>query len=236
MVPGDPMPPLFSTNLNQNTISMNKVLSIIIFSCLFFSLAKAQSPQIEVDSVYVYEYEPVKNVLRLSPFHFIEGTFHLSYERFFGESNSIVISGGMTSRQRWFQEEPDFGFQEEFQYRRYFIPPSNVGSNGKNFFFFKGLYAGPYFTHRFRQQSVQEWDWVTQQNVNVYQNINEYAGGVLLGVQMAFGNVLFMDIFTGGGIKRSVGNNTNSTFINTPFDVGYNGVYPKAGFQIGVGF
>lgn len=213
---------------------MNKIFPILLFSCLFFGVAKGQSAIVEIDSVVVYEYEPIRNSIRLSPFHFIEGTFHLTYEHYFGES-SIALSGGITSRQRWFQDEPDFGFQSELQYRYYFLPPRNTGANGKNFFFFKGLYAGPYATHRFRQQSIQEWDWVTQQNVNVFENVNEFSGGVLLGVQMAFGNVLFLDVFTGGGIKRSTGSNGNQQF-RTLFTPGYNGVVPKAGLQLGIGF
>lgn len=216
---------------------MKKIIPILLFACLSIGITKAQTPVVEVDSVFVYEYEPTNNILKISPFHFIDGTFHLTYERFLGESSSIALSGGLTSRQRWYQEEPDFGFQEEIQYRRYMLAPRNTGSNGKNFFFFKGLYAGPYFTHRFRQQTVQEWDWVTQQNVNVFQNINEFSGGVLLGVQMAFGNVLFLDVFTGGGIKRSTGGSNNNQFGgNGVFSAGYNGVIPKAGFQLGIGF
>ncbi len=214
---------------------MKKISFILFFAVLCFGSTQAQTPMLEIDTVVVYEYEPVKNMLRLSPFHFADGTFHLTYERFLGETSSIAISGGVTSRQRWYQEEPDFGFQEELQFRYYLLPPSNIGSNGKNFFFFKGLYAGPYVTHRFRQQSVQEWDWVTQQNVNVFENVNEFSGGVLLGVQMAFGNVLFVDVFTGGGIKRSTGASANQQF-RTVFSPGFNGVLPKAGLQLGIGF
>ena len=214
---------------------MKKILVIFLVAISFGFTGKAQSPAIEVDSVFVYEYEPVNNILRLSPFHFIEGTFHLSYERFLGETSSIVLSAGITSRQRWFQEEPDFGFQEELQYRYYVLPPKNEGARGRNFFFFKGLYAGPYAAHRFRQQSIQEWDWVTQQNVNIYENVHEVSGGVILGAQMAFGNVLFLDIFTGGGIKRAFGSNASSQFLNV-FSPGYNGVVPKAGLQLGIGF
>ena len=214
---------------------MKKALSIFAFLCLLIPVTQAQTVEVEIDTVFFNEYEPVNNILRLSPFHFIEGTFHMTYERFLGENSSLAISGGITSRQRWFQTEPDFGFQEELQFRHYFLPPKNVGANGRNFFFFKGLYAGPYAGHRFRQQSVQEWDWVTQQNVNVYENVNEVSGGVLIGAQMAFGNVLFLDIFTGGGIKRSFGSNSNQNFL-TVFSPGYNGVYPKGGFQLGIGF
>ena len=154
----------------------------------------------------------------------------------FNDKASIALSAGITSRQRWFQDEPDFGFQEEFQFRRYLLSPRNTGSNGRNFFFFKGLYAGPYLYHRYRQQTVQVWDWVAQENVEVPQNINEVAGGVIIGAQVAFSNVVYLDFFTGGGIKRSFGTNSNANIFTDITTPGYNGVLPKVGFMLGIAF
>lgn len=212
---------------------MKKYIAILAFALLGMNFVQAQS-SVQVDTVYVIEQEPIKNILKISPFHFIEGTFLLGYERMFNRS-SIMVSAGLHSRERYFQEDPEFGFQEEIQYRYYFAEPKNTGARGRNFFFFKGLYAGPYVYHRYRQQTVQVWDWIAQENVNVPENINEFAGGVIIGAQVAFSNVVFLDFFTGGGIKRSIGRNPINNFLNIT-SPGYNGVLPKIGFKLGIGF
>ncbi|MEM7039111.1 MAG: hypothetical protein AAF570_19195, partial [Bacteroidota bacterium] len=124
---------------------------------------------------------PVMNIVKLSPFHFIEGTFLMSYERMLDpEKSSIMFSAGVHSRQNWWDNSSAFGFQEELQYRVYVAAPQNRGLGGGNLIFFKGLYAGPYLMHRYRDQDVNEWDWILQQNVPRKQRINEVAGGARL--------------------------------------------------------
>jgi hypothetical protein len=181
--------------------------------------------------------EPVHNIIKLSPFHFAEGTFLLSYERIMAnEKSSIMLLAGLHSREDANLPKPSFGFQEEVQYRFYVSPPKNTGAGGRNFLFFKGFYAGPYVAHRFRQQSRQVFDWILQANTIVDENINEVSSGVVIGAQIAFANRLFVDFYTGGGIKRSFGRDNSVQTTFTPLEVGYNGVIPKIGFQIGIGF
>ena len=212
---------------------MKKYLILTAFALLGAQLLPAQGP-VQIDTIFVVEQKPVKNIVKLSPFHFIEGTFLLGYERMFNRS-SLFINAGIHSTERYFDGQPQFGFQEEIQYRYYVAPPSNVATGNRNFFYFKGFYAGPFVYHRYRQQTVQVWDWVAQENVAVDENINEVAGGVVMGVQVAFANVVFLDFYTGGGVKRSTGRSPQNTFTNvtTP---GYNGVIPKVGFMLGVAF
>ena len=81
---------------------------------------------------------------------------------------------------------------------------------------------------------MESWDWILQQNVTEDENLHEVSGGVVLGLQIAMGNKFFMDFFTGGGIKRSFGDIRQSQFIAVT-EPGYNGVFPKIGFQIGIG-
>lgn len=211
---------------------MKRYIIILLAAVLFAPVLQAQD-----DSKKDWErLSPINNIFKISPFHFAEGTFLLSYERMLGEGNSsLMFSAGIHSRERWFDEAPQFGFQEELQFRIYVLPPNNYSAGNKKFFYFKGLYAGPYLMHRYRDRTVQNFDWILQQNVNEKERINEVAGGVLLGTQFAFGNRLFLDVFTGGGVKRSFGRSSNNQFIDV-FQPGYNGVIPKVGFQLGVGF
>lgn len=215
---------------------MKNALSFVLALALTLSLTlKAQAPPVAAAE----HHEPVKNIVKISPFHFAEGTFLMSYERMLGQQkSSLLLNLGLHSRSaRNYQtgaSTPEFGFQEELQYRLYVVPPQDISRNGSGFWFFKGLYAGPYVGHRLLQRSVQVWDWILQQNVDQNENINEVAGGVILGVQIAMGNKFFMDFYTGGGIKRSFGEIRQTNFIGAT-QPGYNGVYPKIGFQIGIG-
>jgi hypothetical protein len=181
--------------------------------------------------------EPVHNIIKLSPFHFAEGTFLLSYEHIMAnEKSSIMVLAGLHSRENFNAPEPSFGFQEELQYRFYVSPPKNTGAGGRNFVFFKGFYAGPYVYHRYRSQSRQVFDWILQSNTLVDERINEVSGGVILGAQIAFANRLFLDFYTGGGVKRSFGRQESVQTNYSVLDLGYNGVIPKIGFQLGIGF
>lgn len=214
---------------------MKKLASLLTCLLLGWGSISAQVVE-EVDTIYVYEYPPVNNILKMSPFHFFDGTFHLSYERFLSDKHSIQISGGIHSQNNFINNEPNFGTQEELQYRYYALAPRNSGEGSRQVFFFKGLFAAPFVTHRWRQLVTQQWDWIAQENVLVDQNINDFSGGVVLGAQIAFGNVFFMDAYFGGGIRRSFGVEGNSNFFVGPTGVGYSGVIPKAGFNIGIGF
>ncbi|MFM2376821.1 MAG: hypothetical protein RLZZ165_1918 [Bacteroidota bacterium] len=185
------------------------------------------------------EKPPVKSILKISPFHFIGGTFLLSYERMIREEkSSLMLSVGLHSRSSqeydYVGSSPEFGVQEELQYRLYLVPPQNFSRNGREVWYFKGFYAGPYASHRLLQRTVSVWDYFTQQNTTQTESLNELAGGVILGVQIAMGNRFFMDLYTGGGIKRSFGQIRTGTNISV-IEPGYNGVYPKIGFQIGIG-
>ncbi|MEL7401770.1 MAG: hypothetical protein AAFN68_14530, partial [Pseudomonadota bacterium] len=93
---------------------------------LLFALA-CIVPQIQAQREAVLNVEaeekpqsPVNNIIKISPFHFIEGTFLLSYERMLkGGSMSIMLNAGVHSRERVFDGGDQFGFQEELQLRFY---------------------------------------------------------------------------------------------------------------------
>lgn len=211
---------------------MKKIFSILL--CLGFIAGTAQAQEGETSS------SPVRNIIKFSPFHFVESTFLMSYERMMpSNKSSIYINAGLHSRENSFYgfggtPQPSFGFQGEVQYRAYVAAPREKSFRDKGFFFFKGIYAGPYAYYRYRSQSSQQWDPITLTYDNSPQDISEYSGGVVMGVQFAILNKLYMDFYTGGGIKFSQGASDNGYRDVT--SVGYTGVIPKIGFQIGIGF
>lgn len=212
----------------------------LLFACFLVpSLGFAQDAD-EVPVSPIKTDGDIKNIVKISPFHFAEGTFLLSYERMLAENkSSIMFSAGIHSKDSYYyyssgqQRFPEFGFQEELQFRLYVIQPQAYSRNDRGFWYFKGFYAGPYLQHRYLQRTVSNWDWVLQIYRQENESLNEVAGGVLLGVQLAIGNRFFMDFYTGGGVKQSFTNLTQfSPGIGQP---GYSGVIPKIGFQIGIG-
>ena len=206
-------------------------------ACLLLALfSLSASAQNNDEGPEIKAQEPVKNIVKISPFHFASSTFLMRYERMFNEQkNSFMISAGLHSRENsWNQSSNSFGFEEELQFRVYVIEPSDMSAGARNFFFFKGLYAGPYLFHRYREQDVSTWDWIAQENIISREQINEISGGVVLGAQIALGNRFFVDMWVGGGVKKSFGVTSQSFFpdITQP---GFNGVHPKIGLDIGIG-
>jgi len=211
---------------------MKKIFSIVLCLGLFAGLARAQEGEAPEP--------PVRNIIKFSPFHFVESTFLMAYERMMpSNKSSIYVNAGIHSRENsnFFNggnPQPSFGFQGEVQYRAYVAVPRETSVRDKGFFYFKGIYGGPYAYFRYRNESSSQWDPITLTYDNTPQDITEYSGGVVMGVQFAIVNKLYMDFYTGGGIKFSQGGNDN--VYRDVTSVGYTGVVPKVGFQIGIGF
>jgi hypothetical protein len=84
-----------------------------ILITLLFALIANIGLQAQWDSLT--SQEPVHNIIKLSPFHFAEGTFLLSYEHIMAnEKSSIMVLAGLHSRENFNAPEPSFGFQYRF--------------------------------------------------------------------------------------------------------------------------
>ena len=221
----------------------SKWLFIPLLCCLAWLPLHSFAQEAEKDVMPLVKTDGhVKNIVKISPFHFASGTFLLSYERMLAENkSSLMISAGLHSRTNYYGyygsgsgATPEFGVQEEVQFRLYVIEPQEYSRNDRGFWYFKGFYAGPYIKHRYLQRTVNQFDWILQTNTNQNETINEVAGGVLLGVQFAIGNRFFMDFFTGGGVQKAFGRISDQNFIGIG-QPGYNGVVPAIGLQLGIG-
>lgn len=209
--------------------TLPKYLIVVLCAIMSFSSLQAQ-----------HENDGDKpNIIKFSPFHFAESTFLMSYERMISQNKAgLYFNAGIHSAERYdyYSGEPNqsFGFQGEFQYRVYISQPKSISAGDKGFFYFKGIYGGPYASFRYRSQDAYYYDWVSGTSTTVPEEVTEYAGGIVMGIQFALYNRVFFDFYTGGGIKRSFG--AQSTGYRDITSVGYNGVLPKIGFQIGFGF
>ena len=66
--------------------------------------------------------------------------------------------------------------------------------------------------------------------------IKNIQGGLLMGVQLLFGNVISLEMFLGGGIQYAEVEGFNSDYYNTSDMKEYTGVIPRIGFNIGAAF
>lgn len=192
---------------------------------------------------------PKKNLIKFSPFHLIEETYLISYERMFAKNRlSVMVSPGINYRpgkrtilnSDLIINTPEKGYQGELQLRFYAIKPSNKSMEGKGGCYFKGLYAGPYVMYRYREREMAVYDYFGQTQIDDQQRVSEWAGGAIVGTQIAFGNVFLMELYVGVGKKESEGgfyfNRSYTPGISSYFSPGYSGWLPNCGFQLGVAF
>ena len=196
-------------------------------------------------------------LVKISPFHFIDGTFYTTYERAMKNNNSFVLSGGYNLT----NNGDEYGWMGEFQMRKYVYKPNiNSSSDSK----LAGIYAGLYVNGKYfvQQYSTQYYYWdvepYTVYNYDANGNIigsnyhegqgyhsdyidEEYEvkqgeGGVLMGMQVLFSGNFSMDFFVGGGLRSSTIENKPVDFEFYSPERGYTGIVPKIGFEVGISF
>lgn len=194
-----------------------KKLLIALAAVALIAPQTTNAQDMELEEPYFYQ-----NVLSISPFHFFDQTFMLSYERLFLNEQSIAIFAGLTLEENNDQER--IGFTGEFQYRFYVV--SKLGYNANTTF--KGVYVAPYARGRsltiYREEANGRQGYLIQ----------NFGSGAVLGFRVAKNNRFFMDTFIGGGVKfADDGDFPDASNIWQPT---YTGVTPHAGFLIGVSF
>ena len=184
--------------------------------------------------------EEKKNTFKISQTSFAANTFLLGYERSVGKFNSLQLYVSATAYKKnngslIDEEKSIFGGSAELQFRTYLLPRERN---------LKGLYATPYVKYQsikiknvFDNTSYNGTSTFTYTTVEDYY-INSFSGGVIIGYQFIFSNIIVLDLYAGGGVKVSDSNKKTSILDEPPFIFfpNYTGVSPKAGIKIGVAF
>ena len=196
-------------------------------------------------------------LVKISPFHFVDGTFHATYERALTNNNSFALSWGYNLT----ENGDEYGWMGQLQLRKYvFKPAVNSSSDSPLAGVYAGLYGnGKYFVQQY-DRYVSTWEVEPYYESNYDENgdftgstyhpgtgysserkIDEYEvkqieGGVVMGFQMIFAKNLSLDLFVGGGLRSSVIDNKPSELEFYAPDRGYTGIVPKIGFDIGISF
>ncbi len=168
-----------------------------------------------------------KSILKMSASLFTRSTFQMGYERFLNPNNSVYLTAGLNFRDSDYEKE--WGVRTEAQLRFHVFTVIKPKESNR-------LYFAPYLMNHYLETEGQSYDnnggysWNTD-------TFDAFGGGMLFGWSFSFANRINLDIYTGGGFRKTFNyNNTNSYNDNTVFDYGYSGIVPRLGIDIGFWF
>ncbi|HEY5122105.1 MAG TPA: hypothetical protein VIK14_00055 [Ignavibacteria bacterium] len=217
-------------------------------------------PQVirEAEPVFIPDF---KSSIMLDPTKLLEGTFYMSYERILNDRFSVNVAGMGTystkqgisnfyfSNQSFayfdatsktyqsYNGEVMAGWGLNVQFRNYLLASHPNRKKAP-----LGLYAAPQLMYRkmlitgYYQDNEEinpgEFKLVDKQ---IFQHLNIFAGGVILGLKVPLFKVLTVDLFAGGNIKLSKYHNEDSfTKYKNWYNLDFSGVSPIAGIAIGI--
>jgi hypothetical protein len=197
-----------------------------------------------------------KSVISLNPVRIFEGTFQLSWEKMINPRNSVDISGLATyatdegiSRRYLLNQSLSYyndatntydpytskniyGFGSIIQWKNYLLASVNPSHRAPI-----GLYAAPSLMYRRlwingTELKFVEYEYVTRE---VTQELNVFAGGVIIGTQISIIKTLSLDIFVGGVMRLCIyDNETGFTKYKKWDNIDFSGVLPAGGVKIGI--
>lgn len=203
---------------------MTKFLFATVFSMfLFFVPCFAQESD---------EINKNKNFFYVGPADLFFNTLEIGYEKEFKNTNSIAIFGGfkLSEKAGYINK---IGGNGELQYRiNLLYKKQGLSKLAKNFSTF--AYFAPYLQYRYEE--ITDKVYINEvSSVNQISTIDSYFGGLGFGCRLTgIENRFCLNVFAGGGLKYSdlYGDKKYSDF----FQVGYTGIAPKFGFQMGIAF
>lgn len=166
-----------------------------------------------------------KNIYKFSLTEFTRNTFQMGYERFLSPSTSLYVIAGLTSKDDYYDNV--FGIKTELQLKIH----AYTSSRGK---VMHRLYFAPYLMNHYLDTEFTEWEY--DQNWNSYQvkvsdSFDVIGTGVMFGWSFSFAKRMNIDVYTGGGIRRTIGSGDNSN--SGIWDYSYSGITPRFGIDVG---
>lgn len=168
-------------------------------------------------------------LVKISPFHFLDGTIYATYERALNNNNSFALSGGY----RLSDNADEYGWMGELQLRKYIFKPSINSSSESSL---AGIYAGLYGNGKYFVEQYEKNYSNTHRSSTQEYDVKQMEGGVLMGMQILFSEKLSLDLYAGGGLRYSEFDNKPMYLDLYSPERGYTGIVPKIGFDIGLTF
>ncbi|MEL6560091.1 MAG: hypothetical protein AAFQ94_18015 [Bacteroidota bacterium] len=191
------------------------------------------------------ELTPVKSIIKLAPFQFVDNTFFLSYESFNQDfTKSFNVGLGFKTASDFNEEE--LGFKYEVQYRFYVNGFKPYTPKRKEASYRRGIYASVYFSGLYTQIESEFSTFDPVGNFSTFRTnertINAFNPGVTIGIQRSVWDILYLDFYVGGGVRFASVRDSDDLFPDNRFefqdiyDTDYEGVFPKIGINVGIGF
>jgi hypothetical protein len=198
-----------------------------------------------------------RNIVKVTPQHFIRNTLYASYERFSPSmKSSVQYSLGLLyrrDRSSWssFNDyETQGGVLAEVQ-GRYYVPAfRQLVSTRNNRTFAQGIYLSGFLRGEYAQIEGAYTVWNSTGNFQEQRPINDRVlainPGFTIGYQRTLWQFIYFDMYLGGGLRiasisreraMQPGYSYYSPFYGGGdiLDLAYRGILPKAGISIGIG-
>jgi hypothetical protein len=166
-----------------------------------------------------------RNIYKFSLTEFTRNTFQMGYERFVAPSTSLYFIAGLTSKDDYYDNV--FGIKTELQLKIH----AYTSARGK---VMHRLYFAPYIMNHYLDTEFTDWEYDQNYNyheVRVTDSYDVVGTGVMFGWSFSFAKRMNIDVYTGGGIRRTIGSGDNSN--DGVWDYSYSGITPRFGIDVG---
>jgi len=194
----------------------------IFFSLLFLVVSTLSMAQM-MPSANAPDY---RNVLKMSAALFTRNTFQMGFERFINSNTSVYVNAGLNFKDSDYEKE--WGVRAEAQMRFHVFTVINPTSSHR-------LYFAPYLMNHYLTLENRNYDYISGNEPWKSDTFDAVNGGMLFGWSYTFANRINLDVYTGGGLRKTF-NYDDNNYYNDVFDYGYSGIVPRLGVEIGFWF
>ncbi len=168
------------------------------------------------------------NVLKMSASLFTRNTFQMGYERFFNPNTSFYISAGLNFKDSDYEKV--WGIRTEAQMRFHVFTVVKPKESHR-------LYFAPYLLNHFMETESRDYSSSSSFDPWYTNSFDAFSGGMLFGWSYSFANRINLDIYTGGGLRKTFNYEPQYMYSSDGiYDDGYSGILPRLGIDIGFWF
>lgn len=158
---------------------------------------------------------------------FTRSTFQMGYERFFNQNTSFYLAGGLAFKDSDYEKLWGVRTEAQMRFHVYTVIQPKESSR---------LYFAPYLLNQYFETEGQSYNnygnstWQTD-------TFDAFGGGMLFGWSYSFANRINLDVYAGGGLRKTFNYESDNNYSNDGvFENGYSGIVPRLGIDVGFWF
>jgi len=151
----------------------------------------------------------------------------MGYERFLNPNTSLYLTTGLNFQDSDYDR--NWGVRTEAQMRFHVYTVIKPKESHR-------LYFAPYLMNHYLETETRDYSgsgydvWRTD-------TFDAFSGGMLFGWSFSFANRINLDIYSGGGLRKTFNYDKTDSYNNDGiWDYGYSGIIPRLGIDIGFWF